>query len=151
MRNFTEEALLGKIDRSRIKDQGRSVFTLDPQSSDLPFPPSVNSAYANVPGRGRVKSERYRSWERVAKVDLLRQKPKRMKGPVHVTIYLEDNLGARSDADNRIKVPLDFIVSNKIIEDDNSKIVRSVAAIWSPETRGCRISIRPAPLQGGAE
>ena len=46
-----------------------------------------------------------------------------MKGPVHVTIYLEDNLGARSDADNRIKVPLDFIVSNKIIEDDNSKIV----------------------------
>jgi Holliday junction resolvase RusA-like endonuclease len=151
VRNFTEEWLNGRLDKARVKEQSPRSFTLEPQEIYLPFPPSVNAAYANVAGKGRVKSERYRSWERVAKVDLARQKPKRIKGPVYVTIYLEDSTSTRGDADNRIKVPLDFIASNKLIEDDHKHIVRSVQAIWSSETKGCRVSIRPAPISGGAE
>ncbi len=29
---------------------------------NLPYPPVLNNLYANVPGKGRVKSERYRAW-----------------------------------------------------------------------------------------
>lgn len=151
-RNFREEQLLGKIDRSRIKEQGYSSFTTDPQEIYLPFPPSVNSMYANVAGKGRVKTLRYRSWETSAGYDMNRQKPKRYKGPVELSIYLQepDDL-RRRDCSNYVKAPEDFLVTNKIIEGDHSAIVRKVTVCWSPETRGCRVLIRPALISGGAE
>lgn len=148
---MTEEALVARIDKTRIKEQSSSQFTLEPQEIYLPFPPSVNAAYANVAGVGRVKSARYRSWERVAKTDLLRQKPKRIKGPVRVAVFLEDSTATRGDADNRIKAVLDFVCAQRLIEDDSKKIVRAVSAIWSPETKGCRVSISPAPMPRGLE
>jgi Holliday junction resolvase RusA-like endonuclease len=34
------------------------------QFKEIPVPPTVNSAYRNVPGRGRVASKAYSSWRR---------------------------------------------------------------------------------------
>jgi Holliday junction resolvase RusA-like endonuclease len=151
-RNFNEEALLAKIDRSRVKEQAPVVaFTYDPQEIYLPFPPSVNAMYRNVAGRGRAKSGVYRSWETAAGWDLNRQNPKRIKGPVILEIYLEDSPTTRGDADNRIKPISDFLVANRIIEGDQKKYVRRITVSWSENTRGCRVSIRPASLHGGGE
>jgi Holliday junction resolvase RusA-like endonuclease len=148
-RNFTEEWLNGRLDKARVKEQSASSFSLDPQEIYLPFPPSVNGMYANVPGKGRVKSERLRSWEQIAGYDINRQKPKRIKGPVELSIYLQEPDTARKkDCSNFIKAVEDLLVSRKIIEADDSKIVRKVSACWSPDTRGCRVSIRPAPVHG---
>lgn len=151
-RNFSEEAILSKIDHSRIKEQGtRSAFTIDPVEIYLPFPPSVNSAYANATGIGRVKTKRFHQWARVAGTELQRQRPKRIAGPVWVAIYLEDSPKRQGDADNRIKAALDLMVIYKIIEGDTKKTVRRVSAEWSSSQKECRVSIRPAPIHGGAE
>jgi Holliday junction resolvase RusA-like endonuclease len=40
----------------------------------IPMPPSVNSAYTNVPGVGRVKTKEYREWIKNCKKHLLTQK-----------------------------------------------------------------------------
>lgn len=147
-RNFSEEEILGPIDRSRVKDQFAREATYDVQEIYLPFPPSVNAAYANSPGTGRVKTKRYHSWARVAGTDLNRQRPKRMKGRVEVWIYLEDSDNRRSDCDNRAKAILDLLVTHKIIEDDDKRFVRSCHQVWSETTKGCRVSIRPVPQHG---
>jgi Holliday junction resolvase RusA-like endonuclease len=103
-----------------------------------------------VPGRGRVKTERYIAWQNAAGWDIAKQRPKKVKGKVEVWIYLQDDDDRVSDADNRSKAVLDLLVSHKIIEADDKSVVRACHQIWSPETRGCRVSIRPAPLHGEA-
>lgn len=151
--NYTEEWLNGGIDRKRVKEQGPAIeYTLDPQEIYLPFPPSVNAMYRNVQGRGRVKSGLYKDWEEAAGHDLKRQNPKRHKGAVELTIYLQepDNL-RQKDCSNFAKATEDFLVKAGIIEGDGHSIVRSCKQVWSSETRGCRVSIRPAPVHGGAE
>lgn len=150
-RNFSEEAVLGKIDRSRVKEQFARKVTIEPQEFQLPFPPTVNSAYANATGIGRVKTKRFHQWARVASTELLRQRPKRITGPVWIAIYLEDSPQRQGDADNRIKAALDLLVDHKIIDGDSKKTVRRVSAEWSPYQRECRVSIQPAPVHGGAE
>ena len=60
-----------------------------PLTFHLPYPPSVNSLYANRPGIGRVKSERYRTWERAANNMLLAQTRKPFAGNVAVDIQIE--------------------------------------------------------------
>ena len=35
-------------------------------SFDLPLPPSVNGCFANVPGKGRVRTAQYRAWRKQA-------------------------------------------------------------------------------------
>lgn len=152
-RNFREEELLGRIDRSRVKDQFARETTLEPQSFDLPFPPSVNASTFNrkeSQGGGRALTDRAEQWVKDAGKELLRQKPKAYNVPVDIWVYLEDS-GKLQDCSNFFKKIEDLLVDHRIIADDNSKYVRSTHQVWSPGTKGCRISIRPAPVSGGAE
>lgn len=152
-RNFSEEAVLSKIDKSRIKDQFARATTLEPQSFDLPFPPSVNSSTFNrkeSEGGGRALTDRAEAWVLEAGKELNRQKPKAYIVPVEIWVYLEE-CRPNADCSNYFKKVEDLLVSHRIIEDDNRKFVRSTHQVWSPETKGCRVSIRPAPSHGGAE
>lgn len=116
---------------------------------ELPhMPPSTNNLYANVPGRGRVKTRQYEDWLQTMGLLLRRQGLGRLTGRVDVVISLEDK-HPRRDCDNAAKPCLDLLVKLGVLQDDNSKFVRSVKAEWAPIT-GIRIDIRPYSFSAGA-
>ena len=123
---------------------GGVVAPVSPILVDLPFPPGVNNLYANVPGRGRVKSKRYREWSNAAGWQLKGQKLGKIKGPIVVFIRFERKDNRRRDIDGLAKAALDLCVTHKIIEDDS--LVQELNLKWSDDTRGCRLSIWPAPV-----
>lgn len=89
----------------------------------LPAPPSANSLFANVPGRGRVRTERYRTWANAAawamKLDGTKARSwKTITGPVALTIIC----GARGDLDNKIKALADLLVSAAVLKDDDQVV-----------------------------
>lgn len=111
----------------------------------IPFPPSTNELRrtrskeeiqrANASGRsvrGMANTKRYQTWRRAAKNMLLGQDLFLMPGPFSVTIIQPSRHRKRaSDLDNRIKAVLDFLQSQKLIEDD--KLCEGILTHWSPE------------------
>lgn len=85
---------------------------------ELPLPPSVNALYANVPGKGRVKTKTYREWIRAASNRVFGTSiPERIDGSFTAEIDIfQRTLG--SDLDNRIKACLDFCKRIGAIKDD---------------------------------
>lgn len=103
----------------------------DFQALHVPVPPSVNSLYRNLPGRGRVKTKDYSAWFANARNVVRLQKPGVVRGPV-VIILCVDRQGVGSDLDNRVKALFDLIVKLGVIEDD-SKVLAFCTA-WAPKT-----------------
>lgn len=111
----------------------------------LPVPPSTNSLFRNVPGRGRVKSKKYNDFIINALNELHCQKIKAINGNVVVVMGFE-RASRRSDVDNRIKALLDVIVKAAIIRDD--RYVTALAVAWLPNISGqAHISVCPASEQ----
>lgn len=126
---------------------------------DLPVPPSTNDLFANKrekpkdvwgikPAKrkkafGRVKTERYNTWLNAAGWDVKRQRPKKIKGPVSIAMYVQEPRVSR-DIDNCAKAVLDLLVSLNVIEADNNRIVRKLSMEWSSAVTGCRVAIAPA-------
>lgn len=83
----------------------------------LPMPPSLNTAYYNVPRKGRVKTDEYSRWCNVVGLMLNRHKSEALpKGPWGCVIGLQIN--HNSDIDNRIKPILDALVAAGMTPDD---------------------------------
>lgn len=112
----------------------------------LPIPPSVNGAWINVPGRGRVKSKAYKAWKEAAGWELQIQKPRKVIGPYEVRILMGKKR-ARSDADNRIKGILDLLVAHGITEDDSR--MASVTCGWSDEVEPGKARVIVEALNAG--
>ena len=98
----------------------------------IPYPPSTNTLFRNVPGRGRVKTARYKTWMRAAKNEIMAQRaglgPFPIACPVDFT--LEISLERKgSDLDNRLKAPIDALVAAGILQDD--KFIARLSAAWS--------------------
>lgn len=86
----------------------------------LPVPPTLNNAYRNVPGKGRVKTREYGAWLAPA-IIIIRasvRTAKAVRGPLHIAIRLP--LKMRGDIDNRIKPILDALVKSGRIDDDRN-------------------------------
>ena len=85
----------------------------------LPFPPSSNTAYPTARNGRRIKSAKLKEWITSApKIDI--------KAPGFVRIeYLlffpDDRV---RDGQNFLKVPLDYIVSEGVLKDDNRRILK---------------------------
>lgn len=107
----------------------------------IPVPPSVNGLWFNKPGKGRVRSDRYRTWLNSAGWLVQAQRPGHMPGRVEIEICLPERNGA--DLDNRVKATLDLLVAHRIIEGDNNKVVRRITVAWG-NVADCRVTIRPA-------
>lgn len=103
------------------------------------IPPSTNNLFLNVK-HGRIRSQKYDTWLQEAQVDYLRQRPKSVTGPVNITMEFQEPK-RRSDLDNRVKAPLDFLVKSGVIEADDQTIVRKLNLAWSDEVEGCRVTI----------
>lgn len=86
----------------------------------LPVPPSVNRAFRNVAGKGRVKTRDYRQWRRNAVLSIFAQvtASRRIGGRVRITINLPSK--TKGDIDNRIKGLLDALVDSRRIDDDKN-------------------------------
>ncbi len=89
------------------------------------FPISVNAMYANVAGKGRVKSVRYRAWRAAAGWDCKRKGS--VHGPYDLTIVLSDNK-RRGDASNFVKGLEDLLVEHGIVDDD--RFCHKVSVEW---------------------
>ena len=111
----------------------------------LPFPPTSNNLFINVRGAGRVRSTAYRKWAADAGWRLQAQRPAKLKGPVNVTILLCPPTKRRADADNRLKAPLDLLVTHGVIEGDDSRYVRSVTARWVDQGEPCSVIVESVP------
>lgn len=108
----------------------------------LPWPPSINRLYRAVGGRS-ILSEAYRTWKRQAGLQMLAQGPRqRHEGPVSLTVELCAPDKRRRDLDNvGFKAVVDLLVEHKIIEADDSRIVREIRARWVNDGPPCTVFI----------
>lgn len=102
------------------------------------IPPSLNNIYVNVPGKGRVKSSRYRTWKTAAGWDVKLARIVQIGGPVHLSIIVEKPRGVRSDISNRIKPLEDLLTDMDVLVDDSQ--VMKVSAEWG-DIKGFRVEI----------
>ena len=85
----------------------------------LPVPPSVNAAYRNVRGKGRVKTQAYHDWLENAGLYLMQQggwEEYKIIGAYKLEILLPEAI--KGDIDNRIKLISDLLVSIGAVVDD---------------------------------
>lgn len=108
----------------------------------IPTPPSTNTLFANIPGKGRIKSDRYRTWRNAAGWEVQAQKPARIKGPVHLTYTYEEG-ATRADLGNLEKAATDMLVDLGIIDGDGPKVVRSIKLQWGAGP-GMTVEVRAA-------
>ena len=102
----------------------------------LPQPPSTNNLYRNVSGKGRRKTQRYKTWLNAAGWAIKEQRPEPVRGWVIIDITVERRDNHRRDISNTIKACEDLLVAHKIIEDDSK--VQEVTARWGP-VDGCEV------------
>ena len=110
---------------------------------DLPFPPSVNRIWRKGKNGNIYLHEHVRSWKRVCDNFCLaagwNKKP--IDGAFTATITLSREKRSRvMDADNRIKVVLDWLQRAGIIEND--ALAEEVRVLWGEAPEGCRVSLR---------
>ena len=101
----------------------------------LPRPLSVNSLFANIPGKGRVKSKRYRTWWQNAilvatGIDEGKAQPRpSFDGPVKICLFVPER-GVKMDLDNAAKAYIDLLVHLGVIPADSPKYVRGISLDW---------------------
>ena len=106
----------------------------------VPFPPTVNNLFANVSGRGRVPTARYKAWKIEAQWTLRQQSPlPHFQAAVSLVLTMGRPDKRRRDISNFIKAPEDALVEAGILDDDSQ--VEDVRARWSRDVTGCRIEI----------
>jgi Holliday junction resolvase RusA-like endonuclease len=102
-------------------------------------PPGVNSLYANVPGKGRVRTDRYKQWQNAAGWDY--NGHGEVKGEFEVSITINPKkVRVRSDLDGRAKAAIDALVSHKIVEDDH--LCRKITLQYG-ECKGLKVEVWP--------
>jgi len=109
----------------------------------IPIPPSTNALYRNVQGRGRVKTQRYLTWQRAAGNAIAAQETHPIHGDVEVSIFVpRDN---RRDIDNYCKATLDLLVMHKLIDDDRYITVLHVTKLdRANDKKHCTVVVRSA-------
>lgn len=83
------------------------------------LPPSVNSLFTNVTGKGRVRTDRYRVWANAAGWQVKAQRPDPVAGNVSLDIICKRKDNRRRDLSNFVKALEDLLVTHGVIEDDS--------------------------------
>ena len=131
-------------DIEKLERKGLKVVTHGPYQKpkdvvkvEIPLPPSVNGAWANIPGKGRVRTESYRRWHKVAFDELSAQAPGQIAGKFAIVIKL-GRIKRRADCDNRCKPILDLL--NGVVTGDDALCER-VSIGWYDDVAPERASI----------
>jgi crossover junction endodeoxyribonuclease RusA len=112
----------------------------------LPMPPSVNSLWKNVRGKGRVCTKAYVSWKKIAGWELLIQRPKKIEGPYNLTMFLSP-LRKGSDLANREKAASDLLKEHGVIQDDS--LLRDLRMKWSEDIKPGYVRLLLEPASNG--
>ncbi len=111
---------------------------------DLPRPRSVNELYANVRGKGRVKTKVYRQWRNEAGWMIAAQgRPAQLHGKYQIQIAVK-RWSARADIGNFEKGVSDVLQEHDVIEDD--RFCERICIYWDdhlPKGVECRVWIWP--------
>ncbi len=104
------------------------------------LPPSTNNLYANIPGKGRVRSQRYRDWQAAAGWDFNGKGC--INGPftLAITVCASKRRKGR-DLSNFIKPLEDLLVVHGVVEDDS--LAQSITIEWGEALGGVRMQIKP--------
>lgn len=110
--------LVREVPNRVYREDGSRIKATPGFTVELPVPPSVNVAFRNVPGKGRVKTADYKIWCNAAADILAVKVPKRCRvaGKFEVAINLPAKM--KGDLDNRVKGILDALVKSGLIDDD---------------------------------
>ncbi len=111
---------------------------------NLPLPPPANNMFENVPGKGRVRSRRYKRWSIAALNYAWLSKPQGgfpfFDGPFNVQITVPAKM--RGDVDGRVKAIPDFLKKPAgIINDDRHMQGVSIARGAEIEPGFCRVFV----------
>lgn len=82
---------------------------------EIPRPPSVNEMYANLPGKGRIKSRVYKKWIEAAGWELKLQRPKPVDGKYLLIVEIGPT---RADIDNLAKGLNDLLQRHQLVSND---------------------------------
>ncbi len=104
----------------------------------LPFPPSTNNLFVNIPGRGRAPSREYEKWKADAAWLLKSQRLGKFEPRAIVFIDIDEK--RKGDADNRSKAVLDLLVEHGVLAGDSKKHVKRVSIGWE-RVDGCRVKL----------
>ena len=105
----------------------------------LPFPTSINAAYAtNFKTKRRFKSQKYSQWVAYAEACVMEQHPERISGPVKVLYEYGRPDKRRRDVGNYEKVISDLLVSCGLIEDDS--LIEEITLRWA-DVDGVEITV----------
>lgn len=86
----------------------------------LEYPPSMNTLWRSVPGKGVIKSKVYRSWlEANAWIIQQQVQKQKMEGEFEAIFKIEKPDKRKRDIDNLAKALLDCLVHTKVVEDDH--------------------------------
>lgn len=100
-------------------------------------PPTINSMFSNVYGKGRVKSKRYKQWCKSANIELRLQKPKKiLTNKYGLIVYIRKRSNA--DLSNYMKPIEDLLVSMGITPDDKNNMLPIVMPYSG---NGCKLII----------
>jgi Holliday junction resolvase RusA-like endonuclease len=110
----------------------------------LPLPPSVNDATLNLPGRGRVKTRAYKSWEKTAGLFVIAARPSLSGNGLLTQPYgcrIRVPAAMIGDIDNRVKQILDLFVRMRLTPDDALLHHLSVGRANGIERGMCRVRV----------
>ena len=95
----------------------------------MPVPPPLSALYANVPGRGRVLSKRYKRWREITYPILSMQLEdwQAVAMPCSLEIDVE-RLPQRCDLSNRVKATEDALCKTNYLVDDH--LVHNLRIRW---------------------
>ncbi len=110
----------------------------------LPFPVSINAAYANRKGgkgRGRFKTQRLKEWIADATEAVLKQRPGRVTGAYSFRMVAQRPDNRRRDLSNLLKVTEDLLVDLGLVEDDHH--AAPIELDWSddPPTKDAKVKV----------
>lgn len=106
---------------------------------DLPPPLSVNKL-RRIDWAG---AKRAKNWRRVANGYLLMLKIRPLKIARFEILMVLDESTVKCDADNAIKMVIDYLRLVEIIQDDSPQHMRRVTVEWGHAPLGCRVIVRP--------
>lgn len=98
----------------------------------LPYPPSANRMWRNVPGKGTLKSAPYRAWISRALGEIMVQRAKPVHGRYRLTIIAVRPDNRARDVDNLAKPIGDILATAGIVKNDS--LAQSVFLGWSLES-----------------
>ncbi len=96
----------------------------------LPFPPSLNNMFFNLPRGGRAASKKYLLWQKLAGEAVREQAQEAISGRLMVVVTLGRPDKRRRDIDNYLKAPLDLLVREDLIDDDRD--IETLSIAWGP-------------------